>query len=184
MADPMAPWLLVGLTFTELLLLVAVLVFFRRLKRSEALLEQLQQKQEQFVAKLAFSAELEQELVASFEQRQQELLELEKRLSQRRDELERLLASSGQAPLTQKRQSSQPKRQQSPPPAQRHKTVREPKTRREEPVLLEDSQPTARQIVLGGHKRGLSPRTLAQASGLTLDEVELILLDAKRSRRG
>lgn len=148
MADPLAPWLLIGLTLTELLLLVAVVVFFRRLKRSEHLLEQLQQKQEQFVAKLAFSTELEQELVSSFQERQQELLKLEKRLVQRRDELESLL----------KKTETKAKPQQ---------MARSPK-----------------QIVLNGFRRGLSAKALAQASGLSLDEVELILIEARRTNKG
>lgn len=144
MADPIAPWLLVSLTLTEFALLVAVVVFFRRLKRSEALLEKLQQKQEQFVAKLAFSAELEQELISSFEERQQELMELETRLAGRRDELEELL-------------------------------------KRAEHTTGPAAKRSPRQIVLNGHKRGLSPKSLAQASGLSLDEVELILMEARRS---
>jgi len=172
MADPLAPWLLVGLTLTELLLLVAVFVFFRRLKRSEDALEQLQQKQEQFVAKLAFSAELEQELVASFQERQQELLALERRLIERRDELEELLQRSGQPPRMADRKAARVPRPAEP--------QAEPRPARTEA----SRQPTPKQIVLNGHKRGLSPRTLAQASGLSLDEVELILMDARRGKRG
>lgn len=143
MPDSLAPWLLIGLTLTEFVLLLAVFLFFRRLKRSETLLEQLQQKQEQFVAKLAFSAELEQELVASFEERQQALFKLEERLAERSEELEALLERSEKTPLL--------KRQ------------------------------TPKQIVLNGHKRGLSAKALAQASGLSVDEVELILMEARRA---
>lgn len=142
MSDSIAPWLLIGLTATEFILLLAVLLFFKRLKRSESLLEQLQQKQEQFVAKLSFSAELEQELVASFEERQQELLRLDQRLEQRARDLEALLERSDRIP-------------------------RKPES--------------PRQIVLNGHKRGLSVRALAQAAGISIDEVELILMEARRS---
>lgn len=156
----MTPWLLVGLTLTECVLLLAVLLVFKRLRRSEALLEQLQQRQQQFVAKLAFSAELEQELVATFEQRQQELARLDEQLAQRSRELEELLARAERA-------------------APSGGNARQPVRNAGQPVR-DSGQPDTRRIVVEGHKRGLSPRTLAQAAGVSVEEVELILLEAKR----
>lgn len=173
----MAPWLLIALTVTEFLLLLVVLLFFKRLKRSEALLEQLQQKQQQFVAKLAFSAELEQELVSSFDERQKILADLEQRLSERSKELEDLLERSERArPASQGRATAQRYAPASKPTGER--AVSRPQSSRANSA---QNEVPARQIVLKGHERGLSPRTLAQASGLSLDEVELILLEAGRS---
>ncbi len=137
-------WLLIGLTVTEFVLLAVVLLFFRRLKRSENLLDALQQRQQQFVAKLSFSAELEQELVATFEERQKELAQLERKLVQRADELKKLLERAEKLP-----NRSQPQ--------------------------------DPRQIVLDGYKRGLPLMALVQTSGLSMEEVELVLMQAGRS---
>ncbi len=137
-------WLLIGLTITEFVLLAVVLLFFRRLKRSESLLDTLQQRQQQFVAKLSFSAELEQELVATFEERQKELAQLERKLVQRADELKQLLDRVEKIP---------------------------PRPQPQDP----------KQIVLDGYRRGLPLRALAQSSGLSLEEVELVLMQAGSS---
>ncbi len=135
-------WLLVALTLTECVMLGVVLLFFRRLKRSEDLLESLQQRQQQFVAKLSFSAELEQELVATFEDRQKMLAKLDKELSLRAEELKALLARADKMP----RRPDDPK-----------------------------------QIVINGHRRGLHLKALSQASGLSIEEVELVLMQAGRT---
>jgi hypothetical protein len=137
-------WLLIGLTITEFVLLAVVLLFFRRLKRSESLLDALQQRQQQFVAKLSFSAELEQELVATFEERQKELAQLERKLVQRADELKQLLDRAEKIP---------------------------PRPQPQDP----------KQIVLDGYRRGLPLKALAQSSGLSFEEVELVLMQAGSS---
>ena len=128
------------LSLAEILLLFIVLCFFRRLRRTEALLNKLQQNQEEFLRKLNFNAELEQELVSSFEERQAELGELDKQLSVRVAELQELMKQAGQV-------------------------IRSPRLFRE--------------IVLKGHEQGKSVQEMALSLGLSVDEVELILEQAK-----
>ena len=84
-------WAIVLFTLAEMALLGAVLFFFVRLRRSENLLSQLQANQEQLLRRLHQNAELEQELVASFAQRQTELRALDQRLEDRAETLRRLL---------------------------------------------------------------------------------------------
>ncbi|MGE4298743.1 MAG: hypothetical protein AB7E47_11995 [Desulfovibrionaceae bacterium] len=91
---PVSQWLLILLSLTEMALLFLVVVFFWRLKRSEAALTQLQQKQEEFLTKLRFNAELEQELMASFEERQRQLGAIEDALAKRADELTHLIKTA------------------------------------------------------------------------------------------
>ncbi len=83
--------LIVFLTVCELVLLLLVVLFFSRLRRSEDLLAKLQKNQDSLLKKLDFNAKLEQELVGSFERRQVELAELDQKLEQRRAELEKLV---------------------------------------------------------------------------------------------
>lgn len=84
-------WMIVLFTLAEMALLGAVLFFFIRLKRSEGLLSQLQANQEKLLRNLHRNAELEQELVATFAQRQVELRALDQRLEDRAETLRRLL---------------------------------------------------------------------------------------------
>jgi hypothetical protein len=84
-------WMIVLFTLAEMALLGAVLFFFVRLKRSENLLTQLQANQEKLLLRLYQNAELEQELVATFAQRQAELRTLDQRLEDRAETLRRLL---------------------------------------------------------------------------------------------
>jgi len=84
-------WMIVLFTLAEMALLGAVLFFFVRLKRSENLLSQLQANQEKLLLRLYQNAELEQELVATFAQRQAELRTLDQRLEDRAVTLRRLL---------------------------------------------------------------------------------------------
>ena len=84
-------WMIVLFTLAEMALLGAVLFFFVRLKRSETLLTQLQANQEKLLQRLHKNAELEQELVATFAQRQIELRTLDQRLEDRAETLRRLL---------------------------------------------------------------------------------------------
>jgi len=128
--------LLFLVSLTELALLVVVLVFFLRLRRSEALLGALQEKQELLLRKLHFNAELEQELVSTFAKRQEVLAGLDQRLQDRAAELEKLL-----------RQAEQVSRS---------------------PRFL-------REVVLSGLRQGKSAQALALATGLSVDEVELIV---------
>ena len=84
-------WLIALVTLAEMALIVMVLLFFARLKRSEALLSRLQASQEQLLERMYDNAELEQELVASFSSRQDELRQLNLRLEERAAALQRLL---------------------------------------------------------------------------------------------
>lgn len=127
------------LTVSELALIVLVVVFFSRLRRSEGLLHKMQQNQEQLLEKLRVNAQLEQELVASFKRRQAELLSLDEQLEERRKELERL--------------------------------VRQAREVSSSPHFL-------RQVILTGHKKGQSIAALAKSTGLSPDEVRLILEQA------
>ncbi len=128
--------LVIFLTVCELVLLLLVVLFFSRLRRSEDLLAKLQKNQDALLKKLDFNAKLEQELVGSFTRRQAELAELDQKLEQRRAELEKL--------------------------------VKKAKEYSRSPEFL-------RQIIVNGSRRGQSPQALAKATGLSLDEVELIL---------
>ncbi len=132
-------WILLLSTFVELMLLFFVLVFFARLKRSEQLLSQLQQKQESLLAKLHFNNELEQELVASFQERQAELAALDQQLVAKAEELKKLI--------------------------------------RQAEVLAKDPRAMKRAVV-EGRRKGHTPQELARATGLSLDEVELILFES------
>jgi uncharacterized protein HemX len=72
----MSDLLLILLTISEVALLGVVIMFFLRLRKSEALLSGIQIKQEEFIKRLQFNTQLENELVATFERRQQELITL------------------------------------------------------------------------------------------------------------
>lgn len=128
--------LLIFFSITELALLVVVAAFFIRLKKSEALVQTLQSKQQEFVNKLHFNAQLEQELMETFGKRQAQLAELDDRMQDRARELGDLVKHA-------------------------EAFCRSPKF--------------LRQVILAGHKDGKSARDLAKATGLSLEEVELIL---------
>lgn len=135
----MSQWMLVVLTLAEVGLLALVALFYFRLRRSESLINLLQQRHEDLMAKLHFNAEFEQELVSSFEQRQRELENLNEEIGRRVNELEDLLARAEKA---------------TPKPDAR------------------------RQAILDGRRRGLTVKALAQSLGLTIDEVELVLMES------
>lgn len=84
-------WTIIAFTVAEVALLVAVLFFFTRLRRSEGLMQLLQANQEQLLERLQRNTELERELVATFAQRQAELRTLDQRLEERATTLRRLL---------------------------------------------------------------------------------------------
>ncbi len=83
--------LLILFSVTELLLLGLVVIFFLRLKKSEALLKTLSQGQKEFVTKLQFNAQLEQEMIQTFTKRQKELFALDEVMEKRAGELSRLV---------------------------------------------------------------------------------------------
>jgi len=128
--------LLLIVSLTEIVLLAVVIGFFFRLRRSQSVLNSLQERQETLLTKLHFNTELEQELVSTFAKRQAELADLEQQLAARADELRRLVE-------------------------QAEKAARSPR-------LL-------REIIIAGNREGKSPQALALATGLSVDEVELIL---------
>lgn len=128
--------LLLALTVTELVLLFVVIAFYLRLRKSEALIARLQTKQEEFLNKLRANAQLEQELVDSFENRQNELARLDTLLSDRVIALNKLLKQADEFAKS--------------------------------PQFL-------RQVIITGHRQGKSVKDLARATGLSADEVELII---------
>jgi len=132
--------LVIFLTVCELVLLLLVVLFFSRLRRSEDLLAKLQKNQDSLLKKIDFNAKLEQELVGSFQRRQVELAELDQTLEERRKDLERLVKKAEE---------------------------------------FSRSPDFLRQIILNGSRRGQSSLALAKATGLSLDEVELILAQNK-----
>jgi uncharacterized protein HemX len=133
-------WLLLLLTGSELVLLILVVGFFARLRRSEDMLQALQNNQAELMGKLQKSAQLEQELLESFEDRQRELIRLEDKLATRERELSKLLKQAEE---------------------------------------ISRSPDFLRQVVLAGMKKGQSARELAKATGLSQDEVELIISQAR-----
>lgn len=84
-------WVLILASLTEVLLLVGLIVFFLRLRRSEATLNTLQANQEKLLTQLHVNAELEQELMDSFARRQAELQALDRKLEERVTALKSLL---------------------------------------------------------------------------------------------
>lgn len=132
----MSNLLLILFTASEVVLLVVVIFFFLRLRKSEALLSALQVKQEEFIKRLQFNTQLESELVATFEQRQQELVTLNNDIQKKSGELKKLVD------------------------------------------LANDyckSPQFMREIILNGHRAGKSPAQMAKTTGLSLEEVELII---------
>ena len=75
-------WVLILASLTEVFLLVGLIVFFLRLRRSEATLNTLQANQEKLLTQLHVNAELEQELMDSFARRQAELQALDRKLEE------------------------------------------------------------------------------------------------------
>lgn len=128
--------IILALTLVEFALFIMLLRFFRRLQKSEQLLTELQANQNSILDKLALNASLEQELMRSFAQRQQELTQLDLLLEERSADLRKLLE-------------------------QAEGVCRSPQFLRE--------------LILGGYRRGQTPGQLAKGTGLSVEEVELIL---------
>ncbi len=129
-------WILAISTLLEVVLLSLAVLFFIKLKKSENLLQTLQDRQHEFLQRLDFNARLETELVNTFAQRQAELAALEEKLQNRAVEMRRLL---------------------------------------EQAENFTKSPQFLRQTILSGFRRGQSVAALAQATGLSIDEIELIL---------
>ena len=81
----MNTFFLLAVTAAELLLLILVLLFFMRLRRSEQILSALQANQDDLLDRMLRNAELEQEMVATFSQRQEQLAQLNARMEERID---------------------------------------------------------------------------------------------------
>lgn len=129
-------WIIAIITVAEVCLLLLVLLFFIRLKRSEDLLERLQANQEQVLRRIYANAELEQELVGSFTERQHQLATLNARLEERAATLQRLL---------------------------------------EQAEGIARSPQFLREVILNSRKKGHTAAQIARSTGLSVDEVELIL---------
>ena len=84
-------WIIAIVTLAEAGLMVLVFIFFLRLKRSEDLLVRLQANQESVLERIWRNAELEQDLVHSFAERQEQLTMLNLRLEERIETIKRLL---------------------------------------------------------------------------------------------
>ena len=83
--------LIISCSVLELFILAGALVFYMRLKRSQTLLNTLQDNQQSILARLEMNARLERDIVATFAQRQAELRELDSKLEARVTELRRLM---------------------------------------------------------------------------------------------
>ena len=129
-------WLLCVFSAAEVLVLLAVLLFFMRLRRSEGLMNTLQANQESLLQRLQLNAQLEHELVATFAQRQAELRNLDEKLEERSQELRRLL---------------------------------------EQAEGIARSPRFLREVILNCRSKGLDAARTARRTGLSVDEVELIL---------
>ena len=129
-------WILLVVSAVEILLLALVFIFFFRLRRSENILTQLQDNQEKFIERLNFNAQLENELVSTFEKRQKELKDLEHKLDLRIKELNKLIR-------------------------QAEKFTKSPQF--------------MKQVIVTGYQNGRSVEELAKATGMSVDEVELIV---------
>lgn len=84
-------WIIGVITIAETILIVMVFLFFLRLRRSEAILAQLQSNQEHVLESIYRNAALEQALVDSFSQRQEQLIILNKGLEERIRILQKLI---------------------------------------------------------------------------------------------
>ena len=136
MNDTLLYALIMLFSLFELAILGGVLVFYLRLRRSEALLNALQGNQDSLLARIEMNARLEKEIVATFAQRQAELRNLDEKLEARALELRRLL---------------------------------------EQAEGISRSPQFLRELILNGHRKGLTSRQIAKNAGLSVDEVDLIL---------
>jgi DNA-directed RNA polymerase specialized sigma24 family protein len=134
----MLQWALILLTAFEVVLLTVVIVLFHRIKRSESVLNALQEKQQHLLNKLDFNAKLEEQLMATFRERQDELVNLADDMERKAEELRALIKQA---------------------------------------ESISSSPRTKRQAVVNAHRRGMGAREIARAMNLSVDEVELLLME-------
>ena len=79
------------ITLAEFVLIILVLVFFKRLRKSEQVLLAMQNNQDEIMDRMVRNANLEQELVATFVERQAELERLNIAMEERICMLRKLL---------------------------------------------------------------------------------------------
>ncbi|BCS87408.1 hypothetical protein [Pseudodesulfovibrio sediminis] len=132
----MSNLLIILFTVSEVVLLIIVILFFLRLRKSETLLSGLQANHDDFIKRLQFNTQLESELVATFEQRQQELVALNTELEKKEAHLQKLVDLANEYCKS--------------------------------PQFM-------REIIIKGHRAGKSPVQLAKSTGLSLEEIELII---------
>ena len=130
-------WIIAIVTVAESVLVALVFLFFLRLRRSEAMLTELQANQEAMLDRLRRNANLEQALADTFAQRQEQLVLVNEQLEGRIEALKRLLD-------------------------QAEGICRSPQFLRE--------------LILNGRRKGQTAAQIARATGLTVDEVEIILV--------
>jgi len=87
----MPAFFLLLLTFAEFVLLILILLFFRRLRRSEQMLETFQANQDDLLDRMLRNSALEQEMVATFAQRQEQLIALNRSMEERVQTLGKLV---------------------------------------------------------------------------------------------
>jgi len=139
---PTSYWIVLTLSILEVALLAGVIAFFLRLRRSEKLLAKLQQSQKDFLSKIEKSADLEQQFLSNFAERQDKLMHLQVQLKDREKQLRGLLQQA---------------------------------------EALSQSPQFLRQVILSGRRKGRSVASLAHSTGLSTDEVELILEQERSS---
>ncbi len=129
-------WLIILSGIFEIVLIAIIITIFIKLRTSQALLLELQDKQKGLLSRLDFNAKLEKELVSNFEERQKQLAQLDARLEQRAKTLQELLKQADAFTNS--------------------------------PVFL-------KQTVLNGYRRGQTVHDLARTTGLSIDEIEVII---------
>ncbi len=132
----MSIFLIIFITIAELILVGLVISFFIRLKKSESVVQRLQEKQEELLERVYRNASLEQEIVATFSQRQEQLTQLIPQVEDRILILQKL--------------------------------VKQAEGISRSPQFL-------REVIQNARKKGQSIEQIAHNTGLSKDEVELIL---------
>ncbi len=127
---------LILLTCAELVLIGLVVSFFSRLKKSEMLINKLQENQEHLLERVYRNAALEQELVATFSQRQEALTSLLPRLEDRISTIQKLITQA---------------------------------------EGISRSPHFLREVIANARKKGLTIDQITTKTGLSRDEVELIV---------
>lgn len=135
-------WIIALVTLVETVLIALVFAFFLRLRRSETLLSELQSSQESVMDRLRKNADLEQILVETFAQRQDQLVKLNEQMEGRIEILKKLLDQADSI--------------------------------RRSPQFL-------RELILNGRSKGKTAAQIARSTGLTVDEVEIILTQAEET---